>query len=111
MANLTYTDFPLGWTPSADPVNGDPRGLLRMDNLQRDEQGAITLIRGYKSIATFSDYVSDIYSKAFQSGEAVYVGLNENGHSLYRSANGLFTDTTTNWEQETIEPLFWGCFR
>lgn len=90
--NLTKTDYPLGWTPCEDPVNGDPNGLLRMDNLQRDEKGALTLVRGYKTLATFSDYVSDLYSTPINAQEVCYAGLNINGHSIYRSDDGNFDD-------------------
>lgn len=41
--NLTRKDWSLGWTPSVDDVNGDPRGLLRADNLELDERGILSL--------------------------------------------------------------------
>ena len=41
--NLTRKDWSLGWTPSNDSVNGDPRGLLRADNLELDERGILSL--------------------------------------------------------------------
>lgn len=90
--NLTKTNWPLGWNPSADPVNGDPNGLLRMDNLQQDETGAITLVRGIQELSAFPDYAYDFYAKAFGPTESVYVGLNENGNSILRTKDGLFDD-------------------
>lgn len=90
--NLTKTTWPAGWTPSADPVNGDPGGLLRMDNLQQDETGATTLVRGLQQLSTFSDYVDQIYSKTFAAKECTYIALNTNSNQIIRSADGLFDD-------------------
>ena len=91
--NLTKLNWPAGWTPSADPVNGDPSGLLRMDNLQQDETGATTLVRGLEQLATFSDYVDNLYAKSFNAKECTYAALNINSSQILRSADGSFDDT------------------
>ena len=61
--NLTRTNWPSGWVPSNDAVNGDPNGLLRMDNLRIDKLGVIGLIDGQQKVAgTASGYYSAFYS-------------------------------------------------
>jgi len=93
MANITRTDWPKGWFPSSDAVNGDPDGLLRMDNLQRDEFGCLTLVRGIQqtSVASaFPDFVDQIYSKLLVNSEALWVSIGENGGMVVRSASGNF---------------------
>lgn len=94
--NLTRRNWGLGWTPSVDPVNGNPGGLLRMDNLYLDEEGAVTLAAGIKEIAGgFSDYIDRIYSKQIGSNESIWVGLHNPCTSLQRSAAGDFSDRVT----------------
>lgn len=96
MANLTKTSWPLGWVPTQDDVNGDPGGLLRMDNLQQDSIGALTIARGMKEIyGPFQDYIANIWSKVGFAGasESLWVGLNQ-GSQIIRSLNGTFSDFT-----------------
>lgn len=95
--NLTKTNWPAGWNPSADPVNGDPNSLQRMDNLQWDEQGVLTLVRGLQQINTapFSSYVNNIYSKIINGHEVLWVGLGFNGALVQRSILGNFNDAVT----------------
>jgi len=50
MALVTRQDFSGGWNPSQDAYKGDPRALLRADNLVLDEQNALTLRRGSSRI-------------------------------------------------------------
>src|SRR5690348_10418696 len=85
--NLTRLQWPKGWLPSNDDTNGDPTGLLRMDNLQQDAEGVLSLTRGYHELGSgFSDYVSDIYSKLINGTEKFWVGLN-NGARVFRCDN------------------------
>lgn len=65
MPNLYRENWPLGWTPNADNINGSPNGLLRADNLTLDETGSLSLIRGTKKISTsaFTNLVTQIYGK------------------------------------------------
>ena len=39
--SLVREKWELGWTPAADNINGNPSGLLRMDNLKLDSIGAL----------------------------------------------------------------------
>src|SRR5437899_11660989 len=95
--NLTKLNWPKGWVPSEDPVNGDPNGLLRADNLQQDEDGVLGIVRGLQKVNTspFTDYVSDIYSKVINNKEILWAGLNINGKQVLRSRNGTFSDSVT----------------
>ena len=99
MANITRTDWPLGWVPSSDAVNGDPAGLLRMDNLQRDEFGALTLVRGIQRVSAggaFDNYVDQIYSKLIGNQEVLWASLGPIGQSVLRSGAGDFGSGTAD---------------
>lgn len=39
----TSAEWPAGWQPSSDLLNGNPSGLLRADNLMLDDEGVIRL--------------------------------------------------------------------
>jgi len=68
-----------------------------MDNLYLDSQGVLSLTPGLKKINTteLSDYVSDMYAKQIGPNEAIWVGLNQDGHLVQRSLKGDFSDTVT----------------
>lgn len=74
---LVRTKYPLGWVPSQDNVNGDPNGLLRMDNLKLDEIGAITLARGCHNVNSnsFPGFVHSIFSRTINNVKNRFVGL------------------------------------
>ena len=96
--NLTKTNWPRGYTPSADAVNGSPDGLIRMYNLYLDELGVLSLVRGIQklSVATLADYPYRIYSKILQSNnEAIWATLGLNSAQIIRTAKGDFSDTIT----------------
>lgn len=93
--NLTRKNWINGWDPSSDPVNGDPQSLQRMDNLQWDETGVLSLVRGLKQVnkTVFTDYVNSIYSKIINTNESIWCGLGFNGKRIVRSLIGDFSDT------------------
>ena len=93
--NLTKQNWPGGWNPSQSEINGDPNSLLRMDNLQMDETGSTSLVKGITQIGSFPTYVADIYSKIIGAQEAIWVGLDVDGSAILRSLSGTFTDTVT----------------
>lgn len=64
MPKLYRENWPQGWTPNADSVNGNPEGLLRADNLTQDEHGVLSLIRGTRKIshAPLATAPSQLYS-------------------------------------------------
>lgn len=107
--NLTHLFWPRQWQPSDDAINGDPAGLLRMDNLQQEEDGTLAIVRGTKQLAMFSDYVSDIYSTNLGSSNPIYVGLNIDGRQVIRSKNGQFTDNVTVVDSGAGRAIFSSC--
>lgn len=88
--NLTRERWPLGWTPCADPINGDPNGLLRMDNLQEEEDGVISLTRGLKQIATFGSFVTGMFSQFIGGQEYIWLDTGD-GTAIYRGTGSSFT--------------------
>jgi hypothetical protein len=93
--NYTYVNWPLGYLPSQDPVNGNPQGLTRMDNLYLDELGVLSLVRGIQRInpTTLADYPFTMYSKIINGAtEAIWATLNETSTQIIRTAKGDFSD-------------------
>lgn len=52
MPELGQRDWSQGWRPDDDAVNGHPQGLLRMDNVNLDENGALSVVRGTNKVST-----------------------------------------------------------
>jgi len=93
LPTLGQKDFGSGWTPSDNEIQGDPNGLLRMDNLQLDERGAVTLTRGMIKVSqTFTKPVQTCYSKVLNGVKTRYVGTGDssvvNGGVITRSLAG-----------------------
>lgn len=84
--NLTRTNFPKGWLPSNDAVNGDPDGLLRMDNLRIDKTGVIGLIDGQQRVATSASYFTAFYSRVVNGMENIWTTTGSPPNSVRRSA-------------------------
>lgn len=91
---LTKLGWPAGWNPSQDANNGSSEALLRMDNLQLDEQGVISLARGNGDLNTsaFGDYVDRIYSKTIVGTDFTWVALNRASSSIRRSNDKFVSD-------------------
>lgn len=88
--NLTKTNWPGGWNPSTDPVNGDPNSLVRMDNLQQDEQGVTGIVRGIQEVSgPFGNYVSDIFTAVIGGSEVIYNSISGNGQAVYRNSSQI----------------------
>lgn len=77
MATLGSDNFNLGWIPNEDATRGRPNGLVRMDNLNLDEDGAVALTKGTELIsgAQFASAPVNIFSQVFGSTKHRYVGL------------------------------------
>lgn len=96
MANLTKTNWSLGWNPSSDRINGNPEGLLRMDNLMQESSGAISVVTGRNQINSGGpDVVYSMYSTVLGNRNPVYATYGKSGRSVVRSKSGNFDDTTT----------------
>lgn len=75
MGNLTKLNWPGGYYPSQDAINGNPDTLLRADNLQQEQDGIIGLCRSNRSIRTFNDVITNFYSKTYSGVDYVYAGV------------------------------------
>ena len=58
--SLQFNDFSAGWCPSDDPIKGRRNALMKLDNLELDQNGAMTLIGGTNKVGTF--YNADIHT-------------------------------------------------
>lgn len=95
---IVRRSWPLGFTPSADPINGDPSGLIRMDNLRMDQVGVLSLARGIQRLdpSGFPDFPDQIYSKNINGNDSIWLSLGSQGAGgTVRSLKGDFSDTVT----------------
>jgi hypothetical protein len=75
---LFVKDFSAGWIPSDDSVNGRPNGLLQMDNLELDTNGALALIGGTTvKQSGFSATAHTLYSRYFGATRHDYSALTD----------------------------------
>ncbi len=93
MNTLTANDFRAGWRPSDDAIRGTRNGLLRMDNVQLDEFGALTMCRGSRlaNPDPFLGGIHSIYSRAFEGAKYRYVGLTD-GSVIRDNGAGNFSE-------------------
>src|ERR1044071_1316287 len=98
MGNMTRRNWPKGWLPATDLINGDREGLIRMDNLYLDEEGVLSLVRGIDKIndTPFVGYVHSCYSKYIGSKKYRYVGLSNGWVS--RSSGGAWENIIVDGE-------------
>lgn len=111
MANLTKVNWPKGWLPSNDAVNGDPDGLLRSDNLRFDKVGAVGLIDGMQSIsASFSDFVSALYSRIVNGKEFLWTSTGNPVTNVDHFVGPIFGVGTSLVKSDTGLPSGQACF-
>ncbi len=91
--NLTRTNWPLGWTPSADAVNGNPSGLLRADNLRIDKEGVTGLIDGHQLLGNGSSFASKFHTKIINGVELLWTAYDLPVKSIVRTQG--FSSATT----------------
>lgn len=70
---LNISDFSAGWCPSDDPINGRKNGLLKMDALELDQNGAIRMSGGSSLLFTYAVDAHTIYSKFLKDGQYRYI--------------------------------------
>lgn len=90
---LSLNDFKAGWCPADDPVNGRKNGLLQMDALELDQNGALRLSGGSALLFTYSTDAHSIYAKFLKDGQYRYVTLT-NG-TTYRNTTSIKTGGST----------------
>lgn len=87
---LFVNNFGAGWCPSDDPVNGRPNGLLQMDNLELDKNGALQLSGGTAKIwGPYSAYAHTLFSRYINNIRYDYAACNDG--SVYRSGTSIAT--------------------
>jgi len=89
MANLTRTNWPLGWTPGSDAVNGDPNGLLRSDNLRMDKLGVTSLIDGHRKLSGGTNFATKFHSKIVDGVEYLWAAYGLPVNTIDRTTNFL----------------------
>ena len=89
--SFNWNQFSQGWIPSDDAFNGRKNGCLQMDNLELDQNGAMTLAGGttpegsnypynahtlYSNIIAGSrkDYLADVNGSIFRNGSSIGTG-------------------------------------
>jgi len=89
MPSIVINDFSAGWTPGDDPIKGRRNGLLRMDNLELDSNGALTLAGGASvKQSGFPAAAHTLYSRS----------VNGTRHDYSLLANGAgYRDNTSLW--------------
>lgn len=94
MANLTKTNWPLGWVPSANNVDGPSDAFLRMDNLQQEENNVLGLVRGLaqQNLKPLPDYPRSMYSKSVQNKELEWAALGDSTSLIVFTKNGTWGD-------------------
>ena len=107
MGNLTKLNWPGGYYPSQDAINGNPATLLRADNLQQEQEGSLGLVRDNKSIKAFSDVITNFYSKTYSGIDYIYAGIGN-----CQSVKEFLLDGTQRFTGDIISgangrPCFW----
>ncbi len=73
MANITHKDFSGGWMPGNDPINGSPNALLKMDNVDLDTNGALSMIGGTAVVGSaYANNLHTLYSRTMGGSRKVY---------------------------------------
>lgn len=94
MDTITINNFSGGWSPSSDPVNGPKNVLLKMDNVDLDTNGALSLIGGTSIKQTgFPSNAHTMYSRYINGARHDYSALSDG--SVYRDGTSIITGGNT----------------
>lgn len=87
-SQIQFTNFSSGWIPSDDAINGRKTGLLKMDGVTLDENGALVMANGTKRFTTiYPANAHTMFSKNICGTKHRYVAL-VNG-SVYRDDTSI----------------------
>lgn len=106
MQQIKVNDFSAGWIPSDDKFSGRKNGLLRMEGVCLDENGALVMGQGTKKIDfQYPSPAHTLFSRLVCGERRIYAALedgsvyrnediivNPGSGSLARAAFGLFGD-------------------
>ena len=88
MADIRINDFSGGWMPGEDPIQGRRNGLLQMDNLELDSNGALSLAGGtLVKQSGFPANAHTIFSRLINGARADYSILTDG--SIYRNGSSI----------------------
>jgi len=119
---VKFFDASAGWIASDDQINGRKNGLLRMDGITLDENGALIMSNGTRRhVTTYPAVAHTLFSKFVCGTKRRYLGLTSGavyrdttaiiavaGASATRGAFGVFSDFVLKMlvmERQLI--LFW----
>lgn len=92
---ILQKDFSAGWVPADDKINGRQNGLLQMDNVELDTNGALAMIGGTATVHSgYPANAHSLFSRVVGGSRHDYLALTD-GH-VYRDTTSLATggDTT-----------------
>lgn len=88
--NLNWNQFGAGWIPSDDAVNGRKNGCLKMDNLELDQNGALTLAGGTTvEGSAYANNAHTLYSNILGGSRKDYVA--DTGGGIFRNGSSIGT--------------------
>jgi hypothetical protein len=91
---LFHNQFDAGWIPSDDSINGRKNGLLKMDNLELNKNGALSLGGGCSKVG--SSYGTNIHTleSYILGGSRVDYAGGASG-AIFRNRTSIFTGGST----------------
>jgi hypothetical protein len=93
--NITKRDFSGGWRPGDDPINGAPNGMLQMDNVDLDTNGAINLSGGTAVVGTaYASNLHSIYSRTMGGTRKIYSA--DTAGAIFRDNTSIGTSGATD---------------
>lgn len=75
-----WNQFSGGWRPSDDAMNGNPAALLKMDNVELDVNGALSLTGGCKVLHTYGSGNEHTLFSSFINNTRCDYSADANGH-------------------------------
>lgn len=86
---LVWNQFNGGWAPSDDAQSGRKNVLLRMDNVELDKNGSLSLIGGTEKLYTYESTTVDLYATTIGTDEVVYASVDTG--KIYRDSTAIST--------------------
>lgn len=88
---IEQRDFSAGWIASDDAYNGRKNGMLQMDNLCLDENGALSLVRGSTEVSSvLADIPHTLFSRQLGANFYRYAALGNGTVSRDKNRAGTF---------------------
>ncbi len=92
---IIFNDFSAGWIVSDSPENGRRNGLLKMDNVELDKNGALSLTGGCAKVGSAYTYPAhSIWSRSMAGVRTDYVADTNGG--VLRNGSSIITGGSTS---------------